>query len=37
MLFLACTEQVDAAIHWQEIDLAETVEQLGDYFEGIAE
>jgi len=37
MLFLARTEQVDAAIHRQEIDLAETVEQLGDYFEGIAE
>ncbi len=37
MLFLARTEQVDAAIHRQDIDLAETVEQLGDYFEGIAE
>lgn len=37
MLFLARTEQVDAAIHRQEIDLAETVEQLGDYFEGVAE
>ena len=37
MLFLARTEQVDAAIHRQDIDLAETVEQLGDYFEGVAE
>ncbi|MCH2340998.1 heavy metal sensor histidine kinase [Pseudomonas sp. NPDC047963] len=37
MLFLARTEQVDAAIHRQDLDLAETVEQLGDYFEGVAE
>ncbi|HAB62928.1 MAG TPA: two-component sensor histidine kinase [Pseudomonas sp.] len=37
LLFLARTEQVDAAIHRQDIDLAETVEQLGDYFEGVAE
>lgn len=37
MLFSARTEQVDAAIHRQDIDLAETVEQLGDYFEGVAE
>lgn len=37
MLFLARTEQVDAAIHRQDIDLTETVEQLGDYFEGVAE
>lgn len=37
MLFLARTEQVDAAIHRQDIDLAEAVEQLGDYFEGVAE
>ncbi|MEL7558240.1 heavy metal sensor histidine kinase [Stutzerimonas chloritidismutans] len=37
MLFLARTEQVDVSIHRQDIDLAETVEQLGDYFEGVAE
>lgn len=37
MLFLARTEQVDAAVNLEEIDLAEAVEQLGDYFEGIAE
>jgi len=37
MLFLARTEQVDAAINRQHIDLAEAVEQLGDYFEGVAE
>ncbi|MGE6992409.1 heavy metal sensor histidine kinase [Pseudomonas sp. NPDC047961] len=37
MLFLARTEQVDAAIHRQDLDLTETVEQLGDYFEGVAE
>ncbi|MCQ2028760.1 heavy metal sensor histidine kinase [Stutzerimonas zhaodongensis] len=37
MLFLARAEQADAAIHTQVIELADAVEQLGDYFEGIAE
>lgn len=37
MLFLARTEQVDAAVNPQDIDLAEAMEQLGDYFEGIAD
>lgn len=37
MLFLARTEQANERVRPQEIDLAEAVEQLGDYFEGIAE
>lgn len=37
MLFLARTEQVGAAVHLEQIDLAEAVSQLGDYFEGIAD
>lgn len=37
MLFLARTEQANEQAGLQEIDLAEAVEQLGDYFEGIAE
>ncbi|WP_019342291.1 heavy metal sensor histidine kinase [Stutzerimonas stutzeri] len=37
MLFLARTEQANERVGLQEIDLAEAVEQLGDYFEGIAE
>ena len=37
MLFLARTEQVNAAVNRQDIDLAEAVEQLVDYFEGVAE
>ncbi|WP_217476661.1 heavy metal sensor histidine kinase [Stutzerimonas stutzeri] len=37
MLFLARTEQANERVGLQEIDLAEAVEQIGDYFEGIAE
>lgn len=37
MLFLARTEQVNAAVNRQDIDLAEALEQLVDYFEGVAE
>ncbi len=37
MLFLARTEQADAAVNLQDIDLGEAVAQLADYFEGIAE
>lgn len=37
MLFLARNEQAGAAVKLQTIDLAEAVEQLGDYFEGLAE
>jgi two-component system heavy metal sensor histidine kinase CusS len=37
MLFLARTEEVGAAVHLEQIDLAEAVTQLGDYFEGIAD
>ncbi len=37
MLFLARTEQANERVGPQEIDLAEAVEQLGDYFEGIAD
>jgi len=37
MLFLARTEQADAVVDVQTIELAEAVDQLGDYFEGIAD
>jgi len=37
MLFLARTEQSDAAVKAVQIDLHELIEQLCDYFEGVAQ